>query len=715
MLRSSAAQPEVQPQLGDCPNFKTCHYFPPAKLFCYFCPVITPETIQQIQARIDVLDIVGSFVKLKRRGANYLGLCPFHNEKTPSFTVSPAKEIFKCFGCGKSGNSISFIMEHEKLSYVEALRWLAARYNIEVQETETSPEKKQQFQTAESLHILNAFAQKFYARQLTEIEAGQAAGLSYLHERGFNEATIHKFGLGFAPDTRDALTREALAAQYSPELLVKAGLSAHRYEQLVDNYRDRIIFPIHNVSGKIIGFGARLIKKNDKAPKYINTPENELYVKSKILYGTYFARQAIDKADECLLVEGYTDVISLHQAGIENVVASGGTSLTVDQLRLIRKYTSNLTIVYDGDAAGVKAALRGLDMALEESLNVKLVLIPDGEDPDSYVRKVGAQEFRNFILHNKKDFILFQLEVLLKEAGSDAQKKSEVVNGIAETVSKIDKAEDFTRQQDYIRQCAQLLQIDEGGFTNLVNKYIRNRISLQEAKIPFDEAKAHEENARKAEVSDFNDDTFNLLFKDEIYERDLARVLLEFGDRQYDENKSVVEYILSELPDESLFENKVVRKLIDEYRLAWEGTGSLLDRNFFIYNEDHSLSALAVSVLQKKDDESPKWRSEMSQNSGYQKALFNTSYDDFMAVIHNRSKKSINEYLKIAEDKYQHDVDKVVTYINLKKVKRLLLENQHDLQNLQYSDQFKELIQTHNYLKNLEMELSKKLGSVIFK
>lgn len=682
--------------------------------------MITQETIQQIQSRIDVLDIVGSFVKLKRRGANYLGLCPFHNEKSPSFTVSPSKEIFKCFGCGKSGNSISFVMEHEKLSYVEALRWLAARYNIEVQETEQSPEKKQQYQTAESLHILNAFAQKFYARQLTETETGQAVGLSYLQERGFNEAIIEKFGLGYAPDGRDALTREALANQYSAELLVKAGLSANRYEQLVDNYRDRIIFPIHNVSGKVIGFGARLIKKNDKAPKYINTPENELYIKSRILYGTYFARQAIDKQDECLLVEGYTDVISLHQAGIENVVASGGTSLTVDQLRLIRKYTSNLTIIYDGDNAGIKAALRGLDLALEESLNVKLVLIPDGEDPDSYVRKVGAQEFRNFISTNKKDFIYFQLEVLLKEAGNDAQKKSEVVNGIAETLAKIDKAEDFTRQQDYIRQCAGLLQIDEGGFTNLVNKYIRNRISAQESKaqdtkIPFDEAQVHADNAAKGAATDFNDETFNLLFKDEIYERDLARVLLEFGERQYDDTRNVVEYVLSELPDESLFENKFVKRLIEEYRIAWEGTGSLLDRNYFIYNQDHALSTLAVSVLQRKDDESPKWKSEMSQSSGYQKNFFNSSYEEFMATIHNKGKKTINDYLRIAEDKYQYDVDKVVTYINLKKVKRLLLENQHDLQNLQYSERMKELIQTHNYLKNLEMELSKKLGSVIFK
>ncbi|MGZ8537726.1 MAG: DNA primase, partial [Flavisolibacter sp.] len=339
--------------------------------------MITQNTIQQILSRIDILDIVGGFVKLKRRGANYLGLCPFHNEKTPSFTVSPSKEIFKCFGCGKSGNSISFIMEHEKLSYVEALRWLANRYNIDVEETESSPEQKLQVQTAESLFIINQFAQAFYVSVLFDTDEGKDIGLSYLKERGFSEEIIKKFGLGYAPDSRDAFSKKALSQQFNPELLLKSGLVVNRNDQISDNYRDRIIFPVHNNTGKVIGFGARLIKSNDKSPKYINTPENELYIKSKILYGTYFARHAIDKADECLLVEGYTDVISLHQAGIENVVASGGTSLTLEQLRLIKKYTKNLTIIYDGDAAGVKAALRGLGMALEESLNVKLVLIPD--------------------------------------------------------------------------------------------------------------------------------------------------------------------------------------------------------------------------------------------------------------------------------------------------------------------------------------------------
>src|SRR6476620_5007538 len=425
--------------------------------------MISQNTIQEILGRIDIIDIVGGFVKLKKRGANYLGLCPFHNEKTPSFTVSPSKEIYKCFGCGRSGNSISFIMEHEKYSYVEALKWLAGKYGIEIQETFATDEQRQQIQTADSLYIINSFAQQFFTRQLFETEEGQDIGLSYLKERGFREEVIKRFQLGYSPEQRDAFAKEAIAKLYNAELLLKTGLVVNRNEQLLDNYRGRVIFPVHNHSGKVLGFGARILKSNDKAPKYINTPENEIYIKSKILYGSFFARQAIDKADECLLVEGYTDVISLHQAGIENVVASGGTSLTPDQLRLIKKYTNNLTIIYDGDAAGVKAAMRGLELALEESLNVQLVLIPDKEDPDSYVNKVGATKFRDFVNQSKRDFILFQLDVLLREAGSDTSKKSGVVNTIAETIAKINKAEDFARRQDYIRQTAEMLKIDEGG------------------------------------------------------------------------------------------------------------------------------------------------------------------------------------------------------------------------------------------------------------
>jgi len=314
--------------------------------------MISQETIQQIVSRIDIIEIISSFIRLKKRGVNYIGLCPFHNEKSPSFTVSPSKEIYKCFGCGRSGNTISFLMEHEKYSYVEALKWLAAKYNVEIEETATTPEFKEQQQVAGSLYIINNFAKQFFSDILFNTDEGINVALSYLKERGFREDIIKKFELGYNPAAGDTFAKAAIDAQFNPDLLQKAGLVAAREHGLRDNYRGRIIFPVHNHTGKISGFGARLIRNNDKAPKYINTPENEIYVKSKILYGSHIARQAIDKAGECLLVEGYTDVLSLHQAGIENVVASGGTSLTPDQLRLIKKYTHNLTILYDGDVPG---------------------------------------------------------------------------------------------------------------------------------------------------------------------------------------------------------------------------------------------------------------------------------------------------------------------------------------------------------------------------
>ena len=438
-------------------------------------------------------------------------------------------------------------MEQEKYSYVEALRWLAAKYNVEIEETETSPEFKRQQQVSDSLYIINNFAQKFFSNALLNTDEGQDIALTYLKERGFREDIIKKFQIGFNPEARDSFTKEALAAQYNLEYLQKSGLVAVRDGNAYDNYRGRIIFPIHNQSGKVLGFGARIIKNNDKAPKYINTPENEIYVKSKLLYGSYFARLAIDKADECLLVEGYTDVVSLHQAGIENVVASGGTSLTPDQLRLIKKYTNNLTIIYDGDNAGIKAALRGLDLALEESLNVKLVLIPDKEDPDSYVNKVGATSFANFIAENKRDVILFQLDIALKDAGNDSNKKSIIVNQIAETIAKINKAEDFTKQQDYIKKCSEILKIEESGLHVLVNKFIREKITKAENQAFRQE---NNDTTVNTEFSIAEGDALSLFNKDEMHERAMVRSLLEFGLKDFSRSRwfsSIRRFILRSL------------------------------------------------------------------------------------------------------------------------------------------------------------------------
>ncbi len=644
--------------------------------------MISRHTTEQIQNRIDIIDVVGEFVKLKKRGSNYIGNCPFHNEKTPSFTVSPAKGLFKCFGCGKSGNTIGFLMEHEKLSYPEALKWLANRYNIEVEETEASPEQKLLNQTADSLYIINNFAKQFFADSLLNTEEGKTIALSYLQERGFRQEIIEKFQIGYNPAARDTLTKALLANQFNKELLPRTGLvSLRNGDELVDNYRGRIIFPIHNNTGKVIGFGARVIGKADRAPKYINTPENEIYVKSRILYGAYQARVAIDKADECLLVEGYTDVVSLHQAGIENVVASGGTSLTTDQLRLIKKYTNNLTIIYDGDSAGVKAALRGLDMALEEGLNVKLVLIPDNEDPDSYVNKVGAKAFNEFVAASKKDFIIFQLEVMLQEAGSDVNRRSTVVNQVAETLSRINKAEDFTKQQDYIRRCAELLRIDELGLTNLVNKYKRDKITKEEKKLSAQEADMLRDEVQ-GQPEDVLDNNLTLFNQDEAHERNILRVLLEYGLREWDEQRTMAMYIFEEL-EQFHFDNPENEKLFEEYK-NWYAKGLEPSTKSMLYHEDPAIQNLVVAISVNPHELSQKWDEVM----------------EGMNIV-NR-------------DTSRQDVIMSVNYYKLRKVKKMIEENQRDIEKASI-EEFKLLHDVHKHLKEVEKELTHQLGTVILK
>ena len=646
--------------------------------------IIAQNTIQQILSRVDIIDIIGTFVKLKKRGANYLGLCPFHNEKSPSFTISPAKEIYKCFGCGRSGNSISFLMEAEKYSYVEALRWLANKYGVEIEETETSPEYKQQQQAADSLYIINNFAQQFFSTQLFETDEGQDIALSYLKQRGFREDTIKKFQLGYNPEAKDTFSKAALAAQYNQEYLLKSGLVNNREGVLNDNYRGRIIFPIHNQSGKVLGFGARIIKKNDKAPKYINTPENEIYVKSKVLYGSYFARQPIDKADECLLVEGYTDVVSLHQAGIENVVASGGTALTPDQLRLIKKYTNNLTIIYDGDNAGVKAALRGLDLALEEGLNVQLVLIPDGEDPDSYVNKVGSSAFATFIATNKKDVILFQLNIALAEAGNDNNKKSLVINQIAETIAKINKLEDFSKQQAYIKQSAEILKIEESGLIALVNKHIKEKVYKDETKASRNQEFLNEAVDNALQI---DNDAALLLSKDEQHERAMVRSLLEFGNKPWNDEETVAKYMFAEIAENQLsdlIDNKNLVRLLDTYKI-WYDNGIEPTTKNFLYHDDVELSTLAVSIMDFNYEISPNWSAHFEG------------------------------HIPTREDLFKEEVFSTLNYLKLRKIKRLIDENQLELEKAIGNDEQMICLQTHQHLKQVEMELTKQLGTVIFR
>lgn len=642
--------------------------------------MITPQTIQQITSRIDIIDVVGEFVKLKKRGTNYIGNCPFHNEKSPSFTVSPAKEIYKCFGCGKSGNTITFLMEHEKYSYVEALRWLAARYNIEIEETETSPAQKMAQQTADSLYAINHFAMDFYTKQYWDTEAGATIAQSYMQHRGFLRPIVEKFKIGYNPSERDSLAKALIQNQFNPELFARTGLVVERDGGWQDNYRDRIIFPIHNTTGKIIGFGARQIAKNDRSPKYINTPENEIYVKSRILYGSYFARTAIDKANECLLVEGYTDVVSLHQAGIENVVASGGTSLTIDQLRLVKKYTQNLTIIYDGDAAGVKAALRGLDMALEEGLNVQLVLIPDKEDPDSYVNKVGPDAFRAFVQSAKKDFILFQLEVQLKEVGNDLNKKNSLVNQMAETLSKINKAEDFTKLQEYVRKCADILRIDETGLTQLVNKFKRDKIVKEEKKMAYDEAAILMPSFQQETQDIYNIDL--VLDKDLLHEKNLIRLLIEFGNEILADGKLASTWIAEELEPFPL-DNQEMIQVVKVY-FEWQVAGKMPNHKTLQYHEDAQIQQLVMGLFEPEHELSLRWNEKL----GIKKV--------------------------VAESSFQHEIEMSLLYYKLRKIKKMIRQNQEDMEKVNGEDQI-QLLHIHKHLKDAERELTKIIGTVIFK
>ncbi len=428
--------------------------------------MIKQDTIAKIFDTAQVEDVIEDYVVLKKRGANLLGLCPFHNEKTPSFTVSPAKNIYKCFGCGKAGNSVNFLMEHDGLSYPEALRSLAARYNIEVEETQRSSEEQEKQNTADSLYIVNEFAKDFFVTNMKNHDEGIKIGLPYFKERGFLQNTIDKFQLGFAINNSTALKDAAHQRGFNVDLMKRVGLISERG---YDFFRDRVMFPIHSISGKVIAFGGRTLKKDKKIPKYINSPESEIYIKNKSLYGIYQAKIAIRKADQCLLVEGYTDVISLHQGGVENVVASSGTSLTEGQIRLIKRNTENIVIVYDGDVAGIKAALRGIDLILEQDMNVKVVLLPDGQDPDSYIQLVGQTEFKTYIEEKGEDFIFFKTNILAEGAANDPVKMSQVIGDIVQSIAKIPNT---LKRTLYIKECANRLGIDESILATDVNRSI---------------------------------------------------------------------------------------------------------------------------------------------------------------------------------------------------------------------------------------------------
>lgn len=627
--------------------------------------MIPKETIGNILSASRIEEVVGEFVLLKRRGVNYIGLCPFHNEKTPSFTVSPTKGIYKCFGCGKAGNTVNFLMEYEHYSYPEALRFLAKRYNIEIEEEEQTPEKIQEQNEKESLFLVNQFAQKYFESVLHETEEGKSVGLTYLKERGFNENTIRKFQLGYGKDRWDAMTGHALERGYKSEYLVKTGLSVQKDERLTDRFHGRVIFPIHSASGRIIGFGGRILTSDKHLAKYINSPESEIYNKSKSLYGIFFAKNAIISKDNCFLVEGYTDLISLHQAGIENVVASSGTSLTQEQIKLIQRYTKNITILYDGDPAGIKASMRGIDMVLEQGLNVKIVLFPEGEDPDSFVRKSRVAEVESFVTKNAVNFILFKTRLLLEESSGDPIKKAALIKEIVYTISLIP---DPISKSLYTKQCSEMLNINEQTLLNEINKILRKKLSRTEP-----------ESGVKVEIDIGSPDTIAPaqvdydLESNESQEREILRLLLLYGNdtilfKKENEDKEITDvqvkvgdFIVHDiLNDEIRFDNELCQQVFNEISASLDQE-IIRDKDFFFQYRGKEIAAFAIDLCM-------------------------TPY----SLSHNWKKNNI--YVDLETDKLKEHITRAILTFKAKKIEKMILENSKRLKEIQGTkDAFEEI------------------------
>ena len=571
--------------------------------------MIKRDTIDKIFDTARIEEVVGDFVVLKKRGANLLGLCPFHNEKTPSFTVSPAKGIFKCFGCGKAGSSVHFIMEHEHCSYPEALKYLAAKYNIAIEETERTPEEVERDDIKDRLFNINTFAQKYFSDILFENKEGRDIGLSYFKERGFLEETIKLFQLGYSLDEYDAFLKFAKKNGYKDDIIEKAGLmSVHENGKSYDRFRGRVMFPIHNLSGKVLGFGGRIMSAEKSRAKYVNSPETEIYHKSETLYGIFFAKSAIVTSDLCYLVEGYTDVISMYQAGFKNVVASSGTSLTIEQIRLIRRFTHNVTIIYDGDSAGIKASLRGIDMILEEGLNVRIIPLPETDDPDSFVRNNQACDVSDYFKNNAQDFIRFKAELLLKDSNNDPIKKAEVIKDVVSSIALIP---DEISRSVYVKESATLLDIKEQTLLTEINKIIRKKNFKKGDTTDTLDTPEHDEPQDK--LPSFNDD---LIDDDFIFhlERSLIEKLVLYGSHKADyygddsEPISTIKFIVDEIKyDNLVLCNELYRKVFDVFSDEME-KGNMPDEKFFINHPDESISTTTIGIIANQRSVSENWK-----------------------------------------------------------------------------------------------------------
>ncbi|MEX8548132.1 MAG: DNA primase [Mucilaginibacter sp.] len=638
--------------------------------------MINKATIDRIFEATDIVEVIGEFVQLKKRGANYVGLSPFANEKTPSFTVSPVKGIFKDFSTGLGGSAVTFLMEHEKFTYPEALKWLAKKYNIEVEEDKQTPENKEEDNRRESLMVVTAFAARFFQQSLLETPEGQNIGLSYFKERGFREDIIKKFELGYSPDNWDAFSTAAIKQNYQQEFLLESGLSVKRDNgSLYDRYRGRVMFPIHSFTGRVVGFGGRTLKNDKSVPKYVNSPESEIYHKSNLLYGLYFAKKAIRESDNCYLVEGYADVISVHQAGIENVVASSGTSLTVEQIRLIGRSTKNITILYDGDAAGIKAALRGLDLILEEGLNVKVVTFPDGHDPDSFVRKVGTNAFKTYIDQHQKDFILYKTGALLSEAKNDPIKKAEVIREVVESIAKIP---DSIKASVFVKECSSLLQMDERSLLTELNKMRQAKAKKQDQASP----KPIQPETEHTEII-----PVKTVSAEDTQEKEIVRLLITYGNKMIDwdgiANTYIGPFMISELSDVE-FENPESKNLVDIYRQELEN-GRLPNEAFFIHHPDRKVTDLAVSMISTPYVLSENWYEK-------HKILVSSEEDNMKATILG-----------------------AIFHLKKRKVDQILEGIRRKLQKTTSNDDIDVLLNQYQHMKKVEKNISDFLGSVILK
>ena len=576
--------------------------------------MIDQATIDRILDAAQIVEVVSDFVTLRKRGVNYVGLCPFHNEKTPSFSVSPSKGLCKCFSCGKGGNAVHFIMEHEQMSYPEALRYLAKKYNIEIKERELTNEEKEVQSNRESMFIVNNFARDYFQNILKNHVDGRSIGLAYFRQRGFRDDIIDKFQLGFSTEGRDALAQEALRKGFKQEFLVKTGLCYETDDhKLRDRFWGRVMFPVHTLSGKVVAFGGRVLStENKKLAKYVNSPESEIYHKSNELYGIYFAKQAIVKQDRCFLVEGYTDVISMHQSGVENVVASSGTSLTPGQIRLIHRFTNNITVLYDGDMAGIKASIRGIDMLLEEGMNIKVCLLPDGDDPDSFARKHNATEFQNFIQEHETDFIRFKAQLLMEDAGKDPMKRAELINDIVRSIAVIPEA---IVRDVYIKECGQLLRIEDKLLVSEVAK--RRELQAEKGNKPI--ASNNAPTPQPGEMpppfppEEMEADTYQSFIPQEgkegqefyKYERLIIQMIVRYGEKVMcnltDEEGNevpvtVVEYVINDLKEDELaFHNPLHRRILSEASEHIHDQEFASER-FFVAHPDPKISTIATEL-----------------------------------------------------------------------------------------------------------------------